>query len=98
MIRNKKAAHFVDLSCPYLHVAIDQPIELEIFVIVSKRVNELFCDFEQTHVKEELKDGIDWNVEIDVHGYTTAPHGLTFFQGINLLPTDHAKNKEHISS
>ena len=58
---------------------VNQPIELEVFVVVTERVDELFCDFEQTHVKEKLEDGIDWNVEVNVHGHSPAPHVLALF-------------------
>ena len=77
---------------------VNQPIELEVFVVVTERVDELFCDFEQTHVKEKLEDGIDWNVEVNVHGHSPAPHVLALFDGVALLPSDDGEYEKDISS
>ena len=82
----------------YLHMPVNQPIELEVFVVVTERVDELFCDFEQTHVKEKLEDGIDWNVEVNVHGHSPAPHVLALFDGVALLPSDDGEYEKDISS
>ena len=78
----------------YLHMPVNQPIELEVFVVVTERVDELFCDFEQTHVKEKLEDGIDWNVEVNVHGHSPAPHILSLFDGIALLTTYRVRKQK----
>jgi hypothetical protein len=35
-----------------LHVSIDQPVELKIFVVVTKRIDELFGDLVDKEAKE----------------------------------------------
>ena len=53
-------------------------------------------DLEQTHVEVELENGEDWNVEIDVHGHPATPHVLALLDGVDLLPTDHREDEEHV--
>ncbi len=81
----------------YLHVPVDQPVELEVFIVIAKGIDELFCDLEQAHVKEELEHGVNWNVEVNVHRHPTAPHVLALFQSVDLLPTNHGEDEEDIS-
>ena len=76
---------------------VDQPVELEIFIIVTERIDELFGNLEQTHVKEELKDGIDWNVKVNVHGHSPTPHVVALFDGVALLSTDYSEYEKDIS-
>ena len=49
---------------------------------------------EQTHVEEELKDGVNWNVEVDVHGHTSGPHVLAFLEGIDFLAANYSEDEE----
>ena len=44
----------------YLDMSINEVIELEIIVILAKRVDQSFCDFEPTDVKDELEDEEKW--------------------------------------
>ena len=80
-----------------LHVPVHQPIELEVFIVVTKGIDELFRDFEQTHVKEKLEDGIDWNVKVNVHGHSPTPHVVALFDGVALLSTDYSEYEKDIS-
>ena len=80
-----------------LHMPVDQPVELEIFIIITERIDELFCDLEQTHVKEELKDGIDWNVKVNVQRHSPTPHVVALFDGVALLSTDYSEYEKDIS-
>ena len=80
-----------------LHVAINQPVELKIFIVISERIDELFCHLEQTHEEEELKNGINWNVEVDIQWHAATPHVLALFQGINFLTADHREHKKEVS-
>ncbi len=34
------------------------------------------CYLEEPHVEEELKDGEDGDIEVNVQGYSAGPHGL----------------------
>ena len=54
-------------------MTVDQPIELKIFIVITKWVNELFCHFEQAHIKEKLKNSVHWNVKINVQWYSSTP-------------------------
>ena len=76
---------------------VDQPVELEIFIIVTERIDELFGNLEQTHVKEELKDGIDWNVKVNVQRHSPTPHVLALLHAVNLLSTNYSEHKKNIS-
>ena len=76
---------------------VHQPIELEVFIVVTKGIDELFRDFEQTHVKEKLEDGIDWNVKVNVHGHSPTPHVVALFDGVALLSTDYSEYEKDIS-
>ena len=51
---------------------------------------------EQTHVEEELKDGVNWNVEVDVHGHTSGPHVLAFLEGIDFLAANYSEDEEKV--
>ena len=63
---------------------------------ISGVLIELNSYLEQTHVEEELKDGINWNVQVDVHGHAAGPHVLALFEGIDLLPANHREDEEQV--
>jgi len=37
-------------------MSVNEPIKFKIFIVVTKGVNQLFSDLQQTHVEEELED------------------------------------------
>ena len=78
-------------------MAINQPVELKIFIVISKRIDELFCHLEQTHVEEELKNGINWNADVNFQWHAATPHVLALSKGINFLSTNHRENKKEVS-
>lgn len=53
-----------DILFPYLHVSIDQVVELKVIVILAKRVDQSFGNFEPSDVKSELKDKKDGHVQV----------------------------------
>ena len=81
-------------------MAVYQPVQLEVLVVVAEGVDELLGDLEEAHVEEELQDGEDGNVEVQVHREAAAPHepvpGRVRPQVVDLLPPDHSENEEHV--
>ena len=51
---------------------------------------------EQTHVKEELQNSEDRNIQVNVHGHPTAPHVLPFLQGVDFLSANDSEDEEDI--
>ena len=47
-------------------MTINEPVQLKILVIVTKWIDQLFRDFEETHEEEELKDGEDGDVQLSL--------------------------------
>ena len=75
---------------------VDEPVELEVLVVVAEGIDQLFGHLEQAHVEEELEDGEDGNVEVDVHGHATGPHEGALLHAVNLLPADHGEDEENV--
>ena len=80
----------------YFNMPVDQPIELEIFIVISERIDQLFSNLQQAHIEEELEDGKDGDVEVDVQGNTTTWHPLISAITIDLLSSNNCENKEEI--
>ena len=47
-------------------MSVNQPIKLKIFIIISKRIDQLFSNLEQAHVEEELENSEYGDVEVNV--------------------------------
>ena len=47
-------------------MSVNQPVELKIFIIISKRIDQLLGNLEQSHVEEELEDSEDGDVKVDI--------------------------------
>ena len=81
-------------------MSVYQPVEFKVFVVVPEGVDQLLCDLEEAHVEEELQDGEDGNVEVEVHRKAAAPHepvpGRVRPQVVDLLSPDHSENEEHV--
>ena len=82
-------------------MAIDEPVQLEVLVVVTERVDQLFRHLEQTHEEEELEDGEDGNVEVDVDGDPSAchPHVLPIVahtKALDLLTTNEGEDEEEV--
>ena len=48
-----------------LKIAIHNPIDLKIIVIISEWINQLLGHLQPAHVEEELQSSEDWEVHID---------------------------------
>ena len=48
----------------YLEVSVNKPVHIEIIIILSERIDQHFCNLEPSHVKEELEEGKNWEVEV----------------------------------
>ena len=78
-----------------------QPVKFKVFVVVSKGVDQLLSHLEEAHVEEELEDGEDGDVEVDVDGNPPAghPHVLPVVahpKALNLLSTDEGEDEEEV--
>ena len=78
-------------------MTINEPVQLKILVIVTKWINQLFCDFEETHEEEELKDGEDGDVQIDVQWNPSTRHTSSFDRiWVQLLSPDDGEDEEDV--
>ena len=78
-------------------MTIDEPVQLKVFIVVTKRIDQLFCHFQETHEEEELEDGEDGNVQIDVERNPSAWHPCSFHSvWIQLLPPDDGEDEEDV--
>ena len=81
----------------HLHVTIDEPVQLKVFIVVTKRIDQLFCHFQETHEEEELKNSEDGDVQIDVERNPSAWHPRSFHSvRIQLLPSDDREDEEDV--
>merc|ERR1719367_1743161 len=79
-----------------LHVTINEPVQLKVFIVIPKRIDQLFCHFQQTHEEEELENGEDGNVQIDVERNPSTWHPLTNNLRIQLLSADDGEDEEDV--
>ena len=77
-------------------MSVDQPVQLKVFVVVTKGVDELFGNFEKAHEEEELKNGENGNVEIDVERNPAAWHSLVLSIWFDLLSADDGEDEEDV--
>ena len=77
-------------------MSVNQPVELKIFIIISKRINQLFSNLEQTHVEEELEDGEDGDVKVNIQGNTVAGHPPVLVVPVYLLPPHDGEDEEEV--
>ena len=77
-------------------MSIYQPVELEVFVVVSEGVDQLLGDLQQPHVEEELEHREDRDVEINVQGDPAAAHGLVHVESVDLLSADDGEDEEDV--
>ena len=87
----------------YLHVPVDQPVEFKVFVVVPEGVDQLLGDLKEAHVEEELEDGEDGDVEVDVDGDPPAGHphvlpAVSHTKALNLLAADEGEDEEEVGS
>ena len=50
----------------YLEVSVNKPIHIKVVIILSKGIDQHLCNLEPSHIKEELEEGEDWKVEIQL--------------------------------
>ena len=50
----------------YLHVPVNEPIQFKVFIVITKWIYQLFSNFQETHIEEELEDGINGQIEVNV--------------------------------
>ena len=84
-------------SC--LHMTVNQPVQLEIFIIVTKGVDELFGDLEKAHVEEKLKNGENGNVEINFNWHPATWHPLSllvYTESFDLLSANDGEDEEEV--
>ena len=82
-------------------MAIYEPVQLEVLVVVAEGIDQLLGHLEQAHVEEELEDGEDGNVEVDVDGDPSArhPHVLPIVahtKALDLLTTNEGEDEEEV--
>ena len=78
-------------------MTIDEPIQLKVFIVVTKRIDQLFCYFQETHEEEELENGEDGDVEVDVERNSSAWHPSSFHSvWIQLLSPDDGEDEEDV--
>ena len=82
-------------------MAVYQPVQLEVLVVVAEGIDQLLGHLEQAHVEEELEDGEDGNVEVDVDGDPSArhPHVLPIVAhtiALDLLTTNEGEDEEEV--
>ena len=82
-------------------MSVNQPVKFKVFVVVPEWVDQLLSHLEQAHVEEELEDGEDGDVEIDVDGNPPArhPHVLpvvSHSKALNLLSADEGEDEEEV--
>ena len=78
-------------------MTINEPVQLKILVIVTKWIDQLFRDFEETHEEEELKDSEDGDVQIDVEWNPSTRHTSSFDRiWVQLLSPDDGEDEEDV--
>ena len=77
-------------------MSVNQPVQLEVLVVVSEGIDQLLGHLQQPHVEEELEDGVDWNVEINIKRQSSAGHPLALAVTLQLLSTDDGEDEEHV--
>ena len=92
---------YFDQFLLHLHMSVYQPVQLKVLVVVPKGVDELLGDLEEAHVEEELEDGEDGDVEVDVDGNpaTGHPHilpAVAHTEALDLLATDQGEDEEEV--
>lgn len=50
----------------HLEISVNQPVRLEVVVVLPKRVDQLLRDLQPPGVEEELQQGEDGNVQVQV--------------------------------
>ena len=77
-------------------MTIDQPVEFKVFIIITKRIYQLFSNLEQTHIEKELENGENGNVEVDVKRNSVAGHSFILAVTLKLLPSDDGEDEENV--
>ena len=77
-------------------MSVYQPIQLEILIVIAEWIDELFCDLQESHVEEELEDGVDRKEEINVEDYPVAGHPLISVISLNLLSAHYREDEEEV--
>ena len=54
----------LDHDVGYLHIPVDDVVDVEVFVVVSKRVDQGCSHMEPSTVEDELEDGEEWDDKI----------------------------------
>ena len=78
----------------HLDVSVDQPVELEILIVITEGIDQLFGNFQKSHVEEELEDGVDGDVEVNIERDTTTGHsrGVVLY----LLSANDGEDEEEV--
>ena len=80
----------MEKECSYLGMTINQPVQLEIFIIIAERIYQLFSYFQQSHKEEELQ-----NCE---NGHVFIYFQLELFlDALDVLSTDYSDCEETVS-
>lgn len=56
---------FVNFHSFTLQVSVDHPVHLEVIVIFTERIYQLFGHFQPSHVEEKLQHAEDGEIQVD---------------------------------
>ena len=75
-------------------MSVYQPIKLEILIVITEGIDQLFSHFQESHVEEELEDGVDRDVEVNIERDTTTGHSRSVV--LYLLPANDGEDEEEV--
>ena len=94
LIANISFLNREECSFSYLDMSVDQPVELEILIVITEGIDQLFSHFQESHVEEELEDGVDGDVEVNIERDTTTGHSRSVV--LYLLPANDGEDEEEV--
>ena len=77
-------------------MSVNQPVQLEVLVVVPEGIDQLLGHLQQPHVEEELEDGVHGEVEVNIQHHPAAGHPLVPLVTLYLLPTHDGEDKEEV--
>ena len=72
-------------------MSVNKPVHIKVVIILSEGIDQHFSNLEPSHVKEELKEGEDW--EIEVHFMP-----IVILTGVKELPSHQSGEKIRVHS
>ena len=75
---------------------VQQPVGFKSMSILSMMNFQNESNLEQAHVKKELEQCVNRDVEVNIHWHPTRPHVVASFESINFLSANHCENEEQI--